>query len=344
MTEEVQRAVYVVKGLILIASSALAYFLSRALLSQLAKVVLAVPIVQQASRATQVVAESAQQVRPELLRRASAVLNSLPGGPSGPGAGIQQQDTGIQPGNEAVQAQLPREAPGEPARSVGVLQEPKLEGRPGADSRVQPPPLPLVPTAQGALYNVGQGQWEKRSLRQRDGDDFSSAGSPATGDGVGGVELGARVRPPVDVRSFKVAQDGSGSKQGNRQSEAVVGTGVLWRRGGGSRPSQLSERWADVADHTSQLSGVSDSGAAGPARTRDADAGLAGPRQGENGASSSVGVMNEAPPGERLPDEVAAGMPKGLASGHQGLDKPPIYENVALNNVPLQSGKDPWFG
>lgn len=367
LTEEVQRAVYVVKGLVLIASSALAYFLSRALLSQLVKVALGVPLVQRVIDAAEAASASARQATPKLRKQAAALLNRLPGGAAGPeglaarklgepaGKGESQRSDATARVAEAGSAaprdtsQWERAAPrGQEGRGGGDRRPPAGLTAAGA-VKAPPPPPPLVPTAQAALFTAGQGRQGPAGaaarLPQGPPGRASSSGLAGfeTAGGAGGAAEPATA--PLGSGELPSSQASGGDVRGSGTADGGAGGGVLWRRGGGGA-SLLSDRWAGASSPAVTEEAPQDVAGSKAVTTRPADKSAAqAVGQGTDGASPGGGGAGAAEVAPLKPGH-NGGVPHGLAHGRAGLGKTPEYGAAPFELASYQSGagKDPWFG
>eukprot|EP00892_Ulva_mutabilis_P010334 jgi/Ulvmu1/7673/UM038_0102.1 len=369
LTEEVQRAVYVVKGLVLVASSALAYFLSRALLYKLAQIALGFPLVRQALTAAETATAAARQATPELQQRASDLLSRLPGrsaklqgsaarvpeGPRGEGD-AESGDAGMSRAaavQGAVRDTAQRDAGRENARGAGAMPRLEASRQQGAAGGAPPPPPLLVPTAQAALYTGGQTRRGSAGAVPRPPRE-AGVREPATStDGLDVVrEAGVTAEPRLvssDTGGAQDVQSGMRNDLGSGTTGAG-GPGVLWRRGG-KGSSLLSDRWAGAASATAAVDGSESHRVAG--QNRDSGDPAIDEATDEGGLrTSGIGTMSNGDGGgvsaadEALQMRGNGSRPYEVAYGQAGVDKKPQLDSDALGHVSHQSGagKDPWLG
>lgn len=372
LTEEVQRAVYVVKGLVLIASSALAYFLSRALLAQLMRTLQGFPLMQQAARASEAAAAAAKQAQPGLQQRASALLERLPGRSTGQrerdGVTAREGLAGGRPAEqpEARRGQVAAESATNVLRRDGQRDRQRDGGGGGPRAAVDmaspgnvlrpesagasPPPLPLVPTASAALYAMNQGARNGSKGVQRR-KRLPNSGRTAIGTSenaaVRDAGLGEAVPLPViDEVDLVVPERVPGRLQRGGGAAPVAdegpGGGVLWKRGSGRQASLLSSRWAVEGQGSAGGQGASAPAVVG---------GEAGEQeQGESRSPGGVDITFRSSPrrtggdtGSNM-DAVGDRMQSVRAHIDSDLSKTAGQAGIANGGQGSGSGRDPWFG
>lgn len=353
-----QRAVYVVKGLVLVASSALAYFLSRALLAQLTRTLQGFPLVQQAVRAIEAAAAATQQAQPELQQRASALLDRLPGrstgqrerngaaawaGPATVGAAEQSGATRGPPTGESAtnmfQGDGQRDGGAGGAHDAVDMAPLGKSVRP-ASAGASPRPPPLVPTASGALYAMSQGvQYGPAGVQRRQ----RLADSERTAVGTSGNDVAVRDAGRTDEVPLPVIDEVDVVDPAAFPGR-VQRRGVLWERGSGRQASLLSSRWVAEGEGSAGGQGASTPAAVGGGAGQQKEGGTRSPRESDitfRGAPGATGGdtgshMDVESEGDRMQSEHAhVDSNLGKVAGEAGI------ANTAQVSG---SGRDPWFG